>query len=667
MSATGQCPQCAAPLPPQAPEGNCPACLVRLALVGGSLEAEACQAIGWEDSPAAPPDPTGQDGADRAAAPPPGLRRLGEYTLVRKLGWGGAGEVWLGYDSSLRRQVALKLLKPDWQANDEVVARFLQEARIAAQLNHPNIVTVFQVGDQAGRFFLAMEYLPRGSLQHEVAQRGRLDWREATLVIRDAVCGLGAAHEAGIVHRDVKPGNLLRAENGTAKVADFGLARLESSSSILTHPGRIFGTPSFMAPEQIRGGLVDARADFYSLTCTYFALLTGHAPFAVPGEDPKPEAQLYRHVHEPFPDAREELPDLPAGVAAVLARGSQKDPACRYPNAWEFYQDLESVLATPQRIPPRQAGQPSDPPGPNESGPRPKRHVLIGLAYLRRNWTRVLAVLAASAGLVLALPVLFWQVWNPTFPKYSTSMARLSRLARDNPPRFWMTLVKDTVGGWSRGTPPNADPLAGKGILREATLVEPPPEWSAVDQKKLAAIQEAREKTLTGLPSVSCQALADQLLPETTPGRANRSAPGFELPERFVLLGFLRAVRVLAGKTWLGLVGQPGQEPDSQALAVLVVFDGVQLAEQMVDYRTGDAIRVVAARTNWGHAKLLPAQDARSPRPGTQTRRQFPGSLLTRNALSEPPERPQNPRDHRSHLPALPHEPPGPDCSGHGA
>lgn len=278
----------------------------------------------------------------------PDGKHIGAYMIMRKLGQGAMGVVWLGRDPRLRRDVAIKMLPSELSEDRRLLARFLREARLAAKLHDTNVVGVYEIGRDDGNLFIAMEAVDGHSLKEEMSEKGRLDWREATKAIRDACAGLCAAHAIGLIHRDVKPSNLLRTSKGITKVADFGVARSKALTTDLTGSGMAVGTPGYMAPEQCKGEEADARSDLYSLTCTYYALLCGHPPFERPDETPTPPLMLYRHVHEPFPDPRRTVPHLPDQVCWIMARGSQKDPAGRYQTGEEMLADLEAVLSAQQ-------------------------------------------------------------------------------------------------------------------------------------------------------------------------------------------------------------------------------------------------------------------------------------------------------------------------------
>ena len=270
---------------------------------------------------------------------PPGTR-LAQYELVRQAGAGGMGVVYQARDVDLDRPVAIKVLRSA-DVHPSVQERFLREARSAARLNHPNVAAVHQVGREGKLTFIAMEWIDGSSMAEHLRASVILDWREATAAARDAAAGLAVAHRAGVVHRDVKPANLMRTAAGVVKVVDFGLASLHDAASDLTHSGMILGTPTYLSPEQCRGERATAASDVYALGCTHFHLLTSRPPF----EADTPIGLIYLHQDEPFPDARRFADDVPPAVLAVLDRATQKDPADRYPDAGEMLADLEAALA----------------------------------------------------------------------------------------------------------------------------------------------------------------------------------------------------------------------------------------------------------------------------------------------------------------------------------
>jgi len=276
------------------------------------------------------------------------------------------GVVYLGRDKNLERDVAIKVLPAVFSEDEEHLKRFLREARLAARLHHTNTATVYQAGADGGQAYIAMEYVEGTALDAAITKNGPMSWREATRVIRDAAAGLGAAHGIGLVHRDIKPGNLIRTPDGITKVVDFGLARGQHTNTQLTQQGTLLGTPAYMAPEQWSAGEVDARSDLYSLTCAYYFLLTGKLAF----DAPSLPALGYQHRYEPFPDPREVVSGLPDEVCRILARGSAKEPSDRFQAADELTSELDLLLACPDAT--LAFGTPwSKLAGPIEDGPQP--------------------------------------------------------------------------------------------------------------------------------------------------------------------------------------------------------------------------------------------------------------------------------------------------------
>ena len=266
-------------------------------------------------------------------------RRLGGYRLDKLLGRGGMGAVYLALQESLNRPVALKILSPRLAADADFVRRFQEEARAAAALNHPNVVVVHDVGEGDGRHFLSMEFMPGGTLEHHVTERGSLPWREVLDVLADASAGLMYAEAQGIVHRDIKPANLMRIGTGTVKIADLGLATKMEAEATQSEGRKIFGTPHFISPEQARGEAVDSRSDLYSLGATAYRLLTGHTPFE--GETTRDILRGHFTV-EPAPLATHE-PAIPPELNALVQRLLRKDPGARFQSASELRDEVERL------------------------------------------------------------------------------------------------------------------------------------------------------------------------------------------------------------------------------------------------------------------------------------------------------------------------------------
>ncbi len=277
-------------------------------------------------------------------APPVDLtgRVLGDYQLLRRLGVGGMGQVYLARQLSLKRQVALKLLRNDLSTNTTALKRFQGEAEAVARLNHPNIVHIHQIGEHDGLRYMVLEYVEGRNLRDYLARKGPPDLAVIISVIRQVVLALQKAHEEGIVHRDIKPENILLTRKVEVKVADFGLSRFfagETPATNLTQSGVTLGTPLYMSPEQVQGHTLDHRSDIYSLGVTCYHLLTGEPPFR--GATAFDVA--LKHVQdEPRPIA-ELRPDLPADLCGMVHKMMAKTPGDRYQSAREILRDLSKV------------------------------------------------------------------------------------------------------------------------------------------------------------------------------------------------------------------------------------------------------------------------------------------------------------------------------------
>src|SRR5215210_9323417 len=249
--------------------------------------------------------------------------------------------VYKARDSLLERNVALKILHEQYNADDDFVERFKREARSVAQLQHPNIVTVIDRGEADDRQFIVFEYIDGENLKELVVRKGRLDVREALEIAIEVARGLAFAHGRGIVHRDVKPQNVLLNGDGRAKVTDFGIARSLDVEHGVTQTGTVLGTSNYIAPEQASGQPVDPQTDVYSLGVVLYELLAGDVPF--PGENFV--AVAMKHVHEPSPNLLDVRPDVPLRVAAAVDRALEKDPEQRFPSMDAFAAELEACLA----------------------------------------------------------------------------------------------------------------------------------------------------------------------------------------------------------------------------------------------------------------------------------------------------------------------------------
>src|SRR5947199_4323543 len=262
----------------------------------------------------------------------------GRYRIMRKLGTGGMANVYLAEDQELGRRVAIKILNDRHANDDQFVERFRREAKNAAALSHPNIVSIYDRGEAEGSYYIAMEYLDGRSLKELIVSRGPAPVGVAVEYARQILQALRFAHRHGIVHRDIKPHNVLVDAEGRVKVTDFGIAR--AGTSQMTEVGSIVGTAQYLSPEQAKGTAVDQRSDIYSLGIVLYELLTGAVPFT--GDTPVEIAM--KHISE-TPDVPSALrPEIPHDLDLVVTRALAKDPAERYQSAEEMDADLDRVL-----------------------------------------------------------------------------------------------------------------------------------------------------------------------------------------------------------------------------------------------------------------------------------------------------------------------------------
>jgi beta-lactam-binding protein with PASTA domain/predicted Ser/Thr protein kinase len=342
-----------------------------------------------------------RDGGSPVSEARPRRVLAGRYEIETLLGQGGMARVFRGTDSVLDRTVAIKVLSPQFADDDQFVARFRREAQAAAGLNHPNIVGVYDTGDQGDVHFIVMEYVEGRTLRDVIRADGPLHPERAAEIGEAVARALSSAHQAGIVHRDIKPGNIMLTRDGEVKVMDFGIART-STGDTLTQTAAVLGTASYLSPEQAQGLPVDTRSDIYSLGCVLYEMLTGRAPFI--GDSPV--AIAYMHVKEdPVPPSQLNE-DVPPTLDAVVLKCMAKNPANRYETAEELRADLERArrglptLATPL-MPGDATEVVTGPVGPGETA------VMTGVPPDeeeggRRWWLIALGVILALAALGLA-------------------------------------------------------------------------------------------------------------------------------------------------------------------------------------------------------------------------------------------------------------------------
>ena len=263
--------------------------------------------------------------------------KIGKYRIIERIGRGGMGMIFKAHDPVLDRLVALKVISTDVEITDELRARFFREAQACAQLSHPNIVTVHAMGDDDGQLYIVMELLEGEELKHLIAERRALALEDKLSIMIQVCDGLHYAHQKGIVHRDIKPGNIFLLRNGQIKILDFGIAHMANADG-LTRAGLIMGSLRYISPEQV-SGRVDQRSDIYSVGAVFYELLTMRPPFA--GEDPLHLLAQLRTDEPPAPDQLD--PTIPPALAAVVVRAMRKDPAERFPDLARMRSQLEEV------------------------------------------------------------------------------------------------------------------------------------------------------------------------------------------------------------------------------------------------------------------------------------------------------------------------------------
>jgi serine/threonine-protein kinase len=319
---------------------------------------------------------------------PENLGRLGDYELIDWLGQGGMGVVFRGFDAALNRFVAIKLLAPQWSADATARKRFTREAQAAAAVSHPHVVTIHAVNEWRGRPYLVMEYINGSSLQHRIDEGGPLEVPEILRIGSQVAAGLAAAHAKGLIHRDIKPGNImLENDLPRVKLTDFGLARAVDDAKLTQH-GTLAGTPQYMAPEQARGEVMDRRADLFSLGSVLYAMCTRRPAFA--GES---TVEVIRRVCDDTPPPiADRNPEIPGWLVEIIERLHRKQPSERFQSAAEVADLLERHLARLE--------DPSLPPVVHDwaGGPPPAARAAVLRRVARSRWTgSILLILLGAA------------------------------------------------------------------------------------------------------------------------------------------------------------------------------------------------------------------------------------------------------------------------------
>lgn len=263
----------------------------------------------------------------------------GRYELIEKIGEGGMAVVYKGKDRLLNRYVAIKILRPEYTKDEKFVENFRHESQAAAGLSHPNIVSIYDVGKEGNIHFIVMELVEGKTLSEFIKEKGRLDYKEAIAITKQVASALSLAHKNQIVHRDIKPHNILITSSSVAKLADFGIAKAVSASTIIGGDDKVMGSVHYFSPEQARGAYVDERSDIYSLGIVLYEMLTGKVPFD--GDNPISIALM--HINNPMPSVLDEVPGLPPQLDRIIMKATDKYQNNRYRTADEMIEDLNNI------------------------------------------------------------------------------------------------------------------------------------------------------------------------------------------------------------------------------------------------------------------------------------------------------------------------------------
>ena len=266
------------------------------------------------------------------------------YQIIKSIGEGGMANVYLAYDTILDRNVAIKVLRGDLANDEKFVRRFQREALAASSLSNPNIVEVYDVGEDNGEYYIVMEYIEGKHLKQLLKKRGKLTVSEAVDIVLQITDGLSVAHDSYIIHRDIKPQNIMILENGLVKITDFGIA-MAMNSTQLTQTNSVMGSVHYLPPEQASGKGATLQSDIYSIGILFYELLTGKLPFK--GENAVEIA--LKHLKEPLPSVRDEVPNIPQSVENIIIKATAKNPKNRYADAREMHEDLKTCLDPARR------------------------------------------------------------------------------------------------------------------------------------------------------------------------------------------------------------------------------------------------------------------------------------------------------------------------------
>jgi eukaryotic-like serine/threonine-protein kinase len=317
------------------------------------------------------------------------------YRLEAKLGSGGMSTVYLARDETLDRPVAVKVMHREMSEQEDQLQRFRQEARAVAKLSHPNVVSVIDAGEDGGYPYIVFEYVKGETLKQRIGRIGALDTQDAIAYAIEVARGLSVAHSRNMVHRDIKPQNVLIDEEGRAKLTDFGISRQLEQDGV-TATGRVLGTTDYVAPEQAMGHGVDPRSDIYSLGVVLYEMLVGQVPFHADSQ----VGVAMKHVNEELPDVQRRRPEVSAAVALVVERATAKSPAERYQSIGEMIDDLETAL----EVEAARAGSTTGEATSVLDAVPPPRRKLSGRA--RWSWAAVVLLLLLGGGALVAVQLI---------------------------------------------------------------------------------------------------------------------------------------------------------------------------------------------------------------------------------------------------------------------
>ena len=332
------------------------------------------------------------------------------YEIIRSIGEGGMANVYLAQDTILDRKVAVKILRGDLAEDEKFVRRFQREAISASSLNDPNIVEVYDVGEDDGKYFIVMEYVQGLTLKQLVKKRGSLTLPEVQDIMLQLTSAVAHAHESYIIHRDIKPQNVIILEDGRVKIMDFGIA-VALNAGEFTQTNSVMGTVYYIPPEQANGGAATIKSDIYSLGILMYELVTGHVPFK--GDNPVEVA--IKHMNEPIPSICEYDPEMPQSIENIILRASAKNPKNRYDSAYEMHEDLETALDKDRFNEPKvvykykEKGFDDDEGMPKQG--RAARNAQKGESKKDKRMNKALIIVGSIVGVLIAALIFVFIIW----------------------------------------------------------------------------------------------------------------------------------------------------------------------------------------------------------------------------------------------------------------